>query len=249
MNRYPKVFLHGWGQSEAIWIAQKHRYPDAQFINLPGHGGAAEAAADQWLNVLNQQLPQSPHILIGWSLGGMLALELASKLAGEPGRIAGLGLVGSTPSFVARASWPHGCDAATFSAFKQSIEAPEKERNRAMSRFFALMLQGDELPRRAFNQLARQGIDRQHPASCQGLEAGLLLLETLDLRDRLTAIKVPTLVMHGDADAIVPVAAGKTLSKAMPAADWKSYERTGHAPFLTRPDTFNEALEAWCKTL
>ncbi|MDX8391653.1 MAG: alpha/beta fold hydrolase, partial [Mariprofundaceae bacterium] len=73
------VFVHGWGQSPQTWHAQLDYFStrcETQTICLPGHGGAADAPTDAWEDHLHKQLPDTPHILIGWSLGGMLALQL-----------------------------------------------------------------------------------------------------------------------------------------------------------------------------
>ena len=66
-----------------------------------------------WLLELDERLP--PHTWLGgWSLGGMLASELAA-LRGE--RCRGLLTLASNPCFVAGADWPYGMDEATFDAF------------------------------------------------------------------------------------------------------------------------------------
>jgi len=240
------VFMHGWGQSASVWFEQSQRFDGAQFLNLPGHGGATDAPSAAWRNTMAAQLPASPCILIGWSLGGLLALDMALK---NPAGIAGLVLVSSTPCFRQQPDWPHGCDPKTFAAFEAGIHAPDKERTRAMSRFFSLMLHGDNLPRSAFNQLARLAVNRQHPPSFSGLAQGLALLAGMNLRQKVGELAVPTLVLHGEQDAIVPVAAGIELAKHIPHAACHTFPDCGHAPFLTKAKTFNDTLEAWCRTL
>jgi pimeloyl-[acyl-carrier protein] methyl ester esterase len=242
----PMMFVHGWGQSASIWFEQRQQFAGAIFTNLPGHGGAADAPSGTWRDALAEQMPASPCILIGWSLGGLLALDMVLQ---SPERIAGLVLVSSTPCFRQRPDWLHGCDSETFSAFEQGIHAPDKERNRVMSRFFSLILHGDELPRSAFNQLARQAVDRQHPASFPGLAQGLELLNSMDLRGQLDGITMPTLILHGEQDAIVPVAAGRELAGCIPHAVSHILPGCGHAPFLTKAKVFNDILEAWCRAL
>jgi len=242
----PMVFVHGWGQSASIWFEQRQPFADAIFASLPGHGGAADAPPGTWCDALTGQMPATPCILIGWSLGGMLALDIALQ---SPERIAGLVLVSSTPCFRQRPGWPHGCDSETFTAFEQGIHAPDTERNRVLSRFFSLMLHGDELPRSTFNQLARQAVDRQHPASLSGLEQGLELLNSMDFRGQLDGITMPTLILHGEQDAVVPAAAGRELAGNIPHAVSHILPGCGHAPFLTKAKVFNDKLEAWCRTL
>jgi len=47
----PLVFLHGWGQSQQIWYAQKKHFHDAFFINLAGHGGRDDTDGDSHSNI------------------------------------------------------------------------------------------------------------------------------------------------------------------------------------------------------
>ena len=242
----PLVFLHGWGQSSRIWQHQAdhfRRFAPVLTPQLPGHGGAAEAPPEAWLETLAAGLPDKPAVLVGWSLGGMLALELAH---GFPERVAALALVSTTPCFRARDDWPHGCADATFRAFEQAVRAHSPK---ALARFFALMLQGDALPRSRTNELARHYIDREHPPTAGALAGGLALLAMLDLRRQLPHIKQPVWVAHGDHDAIIPAAAGHDLAGQLPHAAWHRFDACGHAPFLTQAEDFQQRLEAWCRNI
>ena len=240
---HPLVFLHGWGQSERIWFQQRQFFPDARFINLPGHGGAADAPGEQWFQIIADQLPDEPTVLVGWSLGGMLAMEIANSW---PERCAAIALISSTPSFRQRDGWEHGCHQKVFSEFEQAVAVQSPK---IMNRFFALMLHGDELSRSAYNALAREAINRQSPTTAAGISAGLELLSSIDLRAQLHELSMPTLIMHGEQDAIVPFAASRALAKALPNAQLQGFGACGHAPFLTQAQTFNNSLEAWCQTL
>ena len=193
--------------------------------------------------VLAEALPDAPAILVGWSLGGMLALQLAES---HPGRVAGLALVSTTPCFGTRPDWPHGCSEATFRAFADGVGGNS---TKLLGRFFALMLQGDGLARSRFNALAREAVDRRHPPSAAGLAAGLELLTDLDLRPLLPGIAQPAWVAHGDGDAVVPAAAGLELAGRLPLAAWHGFTQAGHAPFLTQPAAFEHGLEAWCRNI
>ncbi|MDQ6953213.1 MAG: alpha/beta fold hydrolase [Mariprofundaceae bacterium] len=219
------VFLHGWGQSQKIWYAQKKQYPDACFLNLPGHGGRLDA--DDCLQDVMQQCPKQPFILIGWSLGGMLAMRLAVQY---PERIQALVLANTTPSFRQRDDWLHGCDAPTLTAFEQGIAKHERK---TMRRFFALMFQGEHLSQEAYRNITKQAIDKQHSPSSYALKQGLNILSRWDLRSILPYITQPTCVIHGQQDAVIPVQAGQYLAKHIPDADYFPMDKAGHAPFLT----------------
>ncbi|MCF7821685.1 MAG: alpha/beta fold hydrolase, partial [Mariprofundaceae bacterium] len=133
----PMVFLHGWGQSRQVWQKQQAFFPDATFLNLPGHGGAVDAS--DWVTSISGQLPESPCMLIGWSLGGILAMNVALQ---HPEKVASLVLVSTTPSFCSKQGWVHGCSDELFQASRSGIEWNSAK---TMGRFFALMFQGDEM--------------------------------------------------------------------------------------------------------
>ncbi len=237
------VFIHGWGQSAQTWHGQMEFFGarhQVLAINLPGHGGASDVPLEAWDQALLAKLPAKPVVLVGWSLGGMLALRLATAHAA---RLAGMVLLSTTPSFRLRPGWKHACADEVFERFQESLElnAP-----RLLDRFFALMLQGDELDRKQFVSIVRSAVDRRQPASMAGLRCGLQLLDELDLRAALPDISLPTLVVHGQADAVAPVGAAQYLAGQMSAATLNIMQ-AGHAPHLTQPETFNQLLEEWCQ--
>lgn len=238
----PLVFIHGWGQSAAVWHAQRALLSgrfEVHAPNLPGHGGAPELPPGKWGESLLESIPDGS-VLVGWSLGGMLAMQLAHAY---PERIASLVLVGTTPCFRMREDWPHGATDEVFDGFVQGVE---QQSARMMSRFFALMLHGDGLARSAYNDMAREAIDRNRPPSSKALRDGLVLLDRLDLRSMVEAISMPCLVMHGEADAVVPAAAGGWLAGHIAGAEFVAFAQCGHAPFLTQAEKFNRELEDWC---
>jgi len=238
----PLVFLHGWAQSRQIWFQQFDAFPDALFLNLPGHGAHADVASADWLETIQAQLP-SPCVLVGWSLGGMLALKLAEQF---PQSIAALALISTSPCFRQQPNWPAGCDEQLFSAFEQAVSSPSP---RLLNRFFSLMLHGDTIKRSAYNQLAKQAIDRDHPASSQGLHDGLEWLTTLDTRQTVQRLSMPTLLLHGRDDAIVSAASTDWLAETIRTQQKHLFEHCGHAPFLTQPERFNTTLKDWWITL
>jgi len=237
----PKLFLHGWSQSKQVWQQQRDFFPDATFLNLPGHGGAADAS--DWITAISEQLPASPCIIIGWSLGGIIAMQLALA---APEKVAALVLVSTTPSFCVKKGWEHGCSDEMLHAFTSGIES---QAAKTMSRFFALMFKGDELTRQAYNAIARTAFDKSNPPSDTGLSHGLELLAQYDLRQKLVQIQQPALIIHGEQDAVIPFSAGKQLAAGIADSSWHPISHCGHVPFLTQSEIFNESVEAWCQKL
>ncbi len=236
----PLVFLHGWGQSARIWYQQQQAFPDAHYLHLPGHGGSADA--DDWFASCTQELPQVPCHLIGWSLGGMLAMKLALS---HPKRIQSLILVNTTPRFRQSDNWKYGCDDEIFQAFEQGVE---HQAGKTMSRFFAMMFHGEDISRSDYQSIAHQAIDRHHPPTQEGLQHGLTLLSEMDLHDNLSNITQPTLIISGDSDAIISPKSSRTLAEHIPHATLHRFRASGHAPFLSHSAQFNSLLEQWCQT-
>ncbi len=239
------VFLSGWGHSRRTWHGQNAYFSknwSVQCIDLPGHGGAPDAPAEYWFDVLYDALPDQPCILVAWSLGGMLAMQLAHR---NPERLAGMVLLSSTPCFRVKTGWPLGCSDGQFRAFEQMLK---NDSSALLETFFALMLHGDALPCSRINTIAKRALDRQHPPSMEGLGAGLKLLDTMDLRGQLTDISIPSLVIHGAHDAVIPMGAGRYLGSHIPGASL-AIIGCGHAPHLTQDKIFNEHLEQWCDSI
>lgn len=220
MSNTPLVFIHGWGQDPDCWLLQRERYPDAHYLCLPGHAGAADAKAENWLDILHAQLPQQATSIIGWSLGGQLAMQLALKF---PEQVNALLLIATTPCFCQQDDWPDACSATVFSAFQQGIM---KNPKKTLRRFRALMLKGGPDPNREIGSATIT-------PTTSGLFEGLHLLEHIDLRADLSHIKQPTWVVHGSNDAVTPVAAGGYLAELIPQAQWHRLEGANHVPQLT----------------
>ncbi|MEM7487956.1 MAG: alpha/beta hydrolase [Pseudomonadota bacterium] len=97
LRRCPSVWIHGAGLSSATWADMIADLPLARTPDLPGHGSAARLApprVEGFADILQADLPRGA-ILVGHSLGGMVALELAARPACH---VAALILVESVPT-------------------------------------------------------------------------------------------------------------------------------------------------------
>jgi len=245
------IFLHGWGQSVQVWHQQiRYFTPRTRVyaVNLPGHGGASDIPQEQWISHLAQEIRHHinthnhPTILVGWSLGGQIALKIHAHLS----NLAGLALVSTTPTFRQQHDWKYGCSHEVWQGFSQGAAQQDPK---LMRRFFQMMLHGDKLSRKEIQTLSQKAIDKRTPPTFQGLQTGLSFLSNLDLRDELPDISLPTLVLHGAQDVIVPAQAGQYLAEQISHANLHVFEDCGHAPFLTHHVAFNQKLELWWKSL
>ena len=224
------VLLHGWalhGGMWGPWIDELARHARLHLVDLPGHGRSAWPAGVRDLAGLAAAVrPAVPDgaAVLGWSLGGMVALELA-----RGPRLAALVLVATTPRFVVDTDWEHGLSPELLAEFARGLASDHRA---TVQNFLALQTRGDERAHETLRQL-RRSLDAHGPPDAAALEAGLAILGSADLRSALPRIAVPALVIAGDHDRITPPGAGLELAARLPQARLAAIARSGHAPFLS----------------
>ncbi|MDR2877299.1 MAG: pimeloyl-ACP methyl ester esterase BioH [Chromatiales bacterium] len=237
------VFLHGWGMHSGVWqalieplTATKH----VALLDLPGHGHSAMCAdysLENLAHAVEQSLPTTPVTLVGWSLGGMVALMLALT---SPARVRQLILVGTSPQFVADNHWPHAMSAATLCAFAEQL----RENHRAtLERFLALQVMGCPDGRRTLTQL-KAALSAAPTPDPQALTQGLAILRERSLLSQLGDVHVPVTIIHGERDTLVPLAGAKAMAARLQNARLHILRGAGHAPFISHAEQFRSLLEA-----
>ncbi|MCJ0971911.1 alpha/beta fold hydrolase [Pseudomonas sp. PS1] len=191
------------------------------------------ADAGAWLDALDARLPTDSW-LAGWSLGGMLATQLAARRLDT---CRGLVTLASNPCFRARAQWPEAMDAEIFDTFHEAFRLDPQE---TLKRFRMLCSRGGYDPR----TLARQLQVSQAQSSVEVLDAGLQLLAQLDGRDALHGYFGPQLHLFGGQDALVPVSTCEAVRRWMPGARAELIDGASHAFPLERADEVATAILA-----
>jgi pimeloyl-[acyl-carrier protein] methyl ester esterase len=237
------VLVHGWGLHGGIWgdlparLAQHFRVTT---LDLPGHGRSRTDGESPSLDAFTDSVAElcpAPAIWLGWSLGGLIALQAALR---HPHKVAKLVLIGTTPKFVQAPDWPHAMPVATFADFSRGLI---QDYRATLLRFLSLQTGNSESARALLKQL-RAGMFAHGEPQPEALAAGLAILEQTDLRARLAEIQVPALVVHGSYDRLVPAAAGEYLAAHLPQARLLRLEGAGHAPFLSHAAEFADAVRA-----
>jgi len=235
----PLVLLHGWAMSHAVFselaliLAAEFRLllPD-----LPGHGdstrvepcslAAMSAAIGAWL----RGLELIPVGILGWSLGGQVAMSLGLE---QPALVERMVLVSTTPRFCSAGDWTAGLPSGELRALQRGLQ---RRYLATMGEFFDLQFMGENLNAERRREILGFAVRSSLlPAPNEALEA-LAILGKEDLRGRLSAIHQPTLVIHGEMDRIVPCAAGRYLAAHIAEAGLLSLQGIGHAPFLSDPE-------------
>ena len=229
------VFLHGWGTHPVIWEPLLEHYPKATALPLPGYAGSETATTlDGMVEILAMQIPEGS-VLVGWSLGGQLAMHVSLRY---PAKVSNLVLIGATPCFVNRDDWPHGVAAEVFEQFALSLAADYAD---TIRRFLALQAQGSGSVREVLTALRRRLLAQPRPPAGV-LEAGLEILQNLDMRGEVRQLAMPVTLIHGTGDKLAPVAAARWMADAIPAASLTEVTGAGHAPFLSHAQGVAEMI-------
>jgi len=218
------VLLAGWGFDSRVWQP------------------VAERLAGEFR--IGYELDDAPEgaIICGWSLGAMRALKAAGEKSAVAVRLAKLVLVATTPRFVQAPDWPDAQPSELLESFAAAVAADPLA---GLKRFAALMNQGDARARdltRRMHELLRERI-----ADSATLAAGLAELRGTDLRKSVVVTRHPTLLIHGEHDPLMPLAAAQWLASHMPDARLDVFAGAAHAPFLSDPDRFVQVVREFAR--
>ena len=243
------VLLHGWGLNIRVWDGLVQELGD-RFrliaVDLPGHGrsawgaGGGTPAEQAWLIHTTLASVSNRYSLLGWSLGGQIALDLAAAM---PGQIDKLVLVAATPRFAQSADWPYGMQPAVITNLATQLRQNYRQTVRD---FLELQVRGSIEGSSVLEQL-RHALFVHGEAQAEALEAGLNTLATSDLRPTLPHVKVPTLVIAGQHDRITAPAASRVLAQALPDARYLEMRRAAHAPFLSHRKEFAALMDTFLR--
>jgi pimeloyl-[acyl-carrier protein] methyl ester esterase len=228
------VLLHGWGTNAGVWrtlgeyLAPRFRLHTPALPYGAGTAGSEAETVDQVAEVLASRSPERCAVC-GWSLGALVALAWAAR---APRQVCRLALIAASPCFVRKDGWPHAMAATALQDF-----AGELGRDTAgtLARYIALQAGGDAHAASVARYLRGTLSAAMREVDTAALQRGLSMLSRTDLRPALDSIAQPTLVMHGDRDAITPLAAGRYLAQALPNARIVIMEGAAHVPFASEP--------------
>ena len=262
------VLVHGLGGSHLNWdllAPLLARHARVLALDLPGFGLSAprHGAATVRGNVATLARVAAEHgpvVVVGNSMGGLVGILLAAR---RPALVRGLVLLNpalAAPSRVLGSP----ADAARLAVYAVP-GLGEYLRRRRRHRIGAratldetLRLCGvdpaalpADLVERSVAVVARQsdvaGMDRAFLSASRSL--AWTLARARAYRAAMASIRVPVLLMHGDADRLVPVGAARATARRFPA--WRYVELTGagHVPQLQMPETVAGQIVGWLATL
>ena len=246
-NKNTVVLLHGWASHPQVFrgLARAlEKQARVQVLALPGYGETTACTPytlETMADTLAAAAPKQCSV-VGWSLGAQVALAWARR---APQQVSRLALIGATPCFTQRVgetnAWPHAVASPVMRQFTAQIQ---RDCPSVLRRFVALQSHGDTNAVRVAHKLRSVLFTNPLPTQ-EVLEAGLEILRTCDLRESLSSIQQPALVIHGENDAVTPSAAGRALSELLPNAEFHAIASAGHAPFITDADAVAARLLAF----
>lgn len=254
----PIVFHHGWPLSSDDWDAQILFFLQHGFRVVAhdrrGHGRSAQVseghdmdhyAADAAAVMEHLDLKNAVHI--GHSTGGGEVARYVARHGQPQGRVAKAVLVSAVPPLMVKtATNPGGTPLEVFDGFRSALAANRSQffMDVASGPFYGFNLPGATPVPGVIQNWWRQGMTGGAKAHYDGIKA----FSETDQTEDLKLITVPTLVMHGDADQVVPIDDAARLSvKLLQNGTLKVYAGYPHGMLTVHADVINPDLLAFVK--
>jgi pimeloyl-[acyl-carrier protein] methyl ester esterase len=238
------VLLHGWGLNRGIWHPLAKRLAEQYQVitlDLPGFGEnnaqfPTPYTLESVAELVVQAIPQEA-VYIGWSLGGLVATQIALAW---PEQVKALITVTSSPCFVNNSDWPGIKEEVLQGFHRQLARNPQK----TIDNFLAIQAMGSPHIRQDVKKIQKL-IAEHPPAAATALDAALSLLDQTDMRARLHEIRQPFLRLYGQLDSLVPKAVIEQVASLAPHSEQHVFAKASHAPFISHENEFYLYLSQW----
>jgi non-heme chloroperoxidase len=253
----PVVFSHGWPLCADSWEAQMLFLASAGYRCIAhdrrGHGRSSQPWAGNDMDTfaddlaeLIKKLDLQGAALVGFSMGGG---EVA-RYIGRHGtkRLTRAVLIGAVPPLMLKtAANPGGLPIEVFDGIRQAATADRSQfyKDLAGGPFFGANRPGSKVSQGMIDSFWLQGMQAGHKNTFDCIKA----FSETDFTEDLKKFDVPTLIIHGDDDQVVPIEASAHLSaKLVGKATLKVYPGAPHGLTYTHKDQLNADLLAFLKT-
>lgn len=235
------VLLHGWGLHSIVWdqlMPSLLANFQVTVIDLPGMGQSPLPNQPYNLAFVTEQvlavMPEKAHI-IGWSLGGLVALNIAQQAVE---RVLSVATFNTSPKFTADESWVPAMAPEVLAKFAELLA---EDQEGTLIRFLALNCKGSATVQQDVREL-RDILYFCGLPNPRALAGGLEILQHTDLRTALPQLAVPTLMLFGENDHIVPAAALNAVQELSTQVDVGLLAEMAHVPFISDPKLSAMAL-------
>ena len=231
----PLILIHGAGGSAELWQPQLEGLAGVARVvapDLPGHGphggrgGPSIAWYADWLASFVEALGTGGVVLVGHSMGGAIAQAFALA---QPERLAGLVLIAT---------------AARLQVLVRIVDILRERPREGLGLIQDLSFAADTPAERV--AVVDRVLREVPPLVTLG---DYLACDRFDARERLAAIRMPTLVVTGTEDRLTPVSLGRALADSLAAARLMEVPGAGHFPQLEQPARVNAAIREFLTDL
>jgi non-heme chloroperoxidase len=255
----PIVFHHGWPLSSDDWDAQMLFFLLNGYRVVAhdrrGHGRSQQVSEGHDLDhyaadasAVFEKLDLRNAVHIGHSTGGGEVARYVANFGEPQGRVAKAVLVSAIPPIMVKTeAYPGGLPVEVFDGFRAALAANRAQffRDVPSGPFYGFNRDGATVQEGVIQNWWRQGMMGGAKAHYDGIKAFSETDQTEDLKN----ISVPTLVMHGDDDQIVPIAASAEISvKLLKNGTLKVYKGFSHGMLTVNADVVNPDLLAFVKS-
>ena len=236
----PLLFLHGVGGGHHAWEEQvpyfgRLGYPSHAW-DQPGYGHSPMVEPYDLehvcaaLALLIEKLGDEPVVLVGHSMGGLIAQEAYVRY---PKLVKALALCFTSPAFAGGSS--------EFTKKFIAARIDPLDQGRTMAEIAAKLI-----PTMGSNSKAAERIMAGVPPDTY--RKAVHLLTTFDRRKELADIKVPTLLVAGSEDKTAPPSVMEKMWQKIPGSEYVLIGNCGHLGPMDRPEAFNAALLAFLQS-
>jgi len=246
----PVVFSHGWPLNADAWDDQLFFFASNGYRAIAhdrrGHGRSTQSFKGNDMNTyaddlaaLVEELDLADAIHIGHSTGGGEVARYIGRHGAE--RVAKAVLVGAVPPLMVKtANNPEGLPIEAFDQIRAGVKGDRSQFYKDLSApFYGANRQGSTVSQGVRDAFWLLSMQAGFPAAYDCVKA----FSETDFREDLKKFDIPTLVIHGDDDQIVPIAVGGLRSsKMIKGATLKIYKGAPHGLMTTHKDQFNTDL-------
>ena len=238
----PLLMIHGWGVNSEIWtslVDELKLFVTVYVVDLPGMGGSSSISPYTLDNIskeIKANVPIKKCNILGWSLGGQVAMYLAIKM---PEFVEKLILMSTTPCFVEKIDWPYGVNKQFFLNFE--IEA-KKNLNDTLTKFFLIQTRDINDSKKIMKFLKKEFIESRDENK-SGMQSALNVLKEADLRNDVKKIDKLTLIITGDKDRLTSTKASVWLYETIKGATLKEIKGANHMPFISHKETMTASVK------
>lgn len=239
------VFVHGYALSSRVWVRQLASQtlaeydlvaPDLRGCGDSVPGSASLDAASTWagdLGAVLDALELERPVVVAWSYGGVVLGDFLAS--GGARRLSGIVLVAAAPLI----DMPPGPSEDPFFGLIPALLGEARDTREAAERRFVRLLSRDPL-----DPMLADALTATVAGTPRAVRRAMIERVINHLPD-YAALRLPVLVAHGDADALLPPAVSDVLVATIPGAELTRFAGLGHAPFLESSAVFDAALDSF----